>query len=228
MRNKVIYALAAVAALLIVRNLYTVLLVLPDEAQQGASYRIMYFHVPCWAVCYAAYLVAGVASALYLVRQKTGYDDLAVSCVEVGTVFNLAGLVSGSIWGEIEWGIWWTWDPRLTWAFITFLVYLGYLMLRRAIDDPTERAKNSAVLSIFALASVGITYKAIDWWRTQHPGPVLSFRTGGGNMDPAMSSALYWSMLAMLLLAVPILLLRMNHERVRREVEGLRRRAHAI
>jgi heme exporter protein C len=228
MRNKLIYGMAVAAALLLVRNLYTVLLVLPDEAQQGASYRIMYFHVPCWAVCFTAFLVAGVASVLYLVRQKTVYDDLAVSSVEVGTVFTLAGLVSGSIWAKVEWGIWWTWDPRLTWAFITFLVYLGYLMLRRAIDDPTERAKNSSVLCIFAFASVAITYKAIDWWRTQHPGAVLSFRTGGGNMDPAMESALYWSMLAMVLLTVPILLLRMNHERTRREVEGLRRRAHAL
>lgn len=228
MRNKLIYAMAVAAALLLVRDLYTVLLVLPDEAQQGASYRIMYFHVPCWAVCFTAFLVAGVASVLYLVKQKTVYDDLAVSSVEVGTVFTLAGLVSGSIWAKVEWGIWWTWDPRLTWAFITFLVYLGYLMLRRAIDDPTERAKNSSVLCIFAFASVAITYKAIDWWRTQHPGAVLSFRTGGGNMDPAMESALYWSMLAMVLLTVPILLLRMNHERTRREVEGLRRRAHAL
>jgi heme exporter protein C len=189
----------------------------------------MYFHVPCWAVSFASYFVAGVASALYLVKRNTTFDDLAVSSVEVGTVFTLAGLVSGSIWGKVEWGIWWTWDPRLTWAFITFLVYLGYLMLRRAIDDPTERAKNSAVLSIFALASVAITYKAIDWWRTQHPGAVLSFRTGGEQlMDPAMESALLWSMLAMFLLTVPILLLRMHHERVRREVEGLRRRAHAL
>jgi len=228
MRNKVTYALAAVAGVLLVRNLYVILLSLPDEAEQGAIYRVMFFHVPCWAVCFTAFFVAGVASVLYLVKQKTVFDDLAVSAVEIGTVFTAAGLVTGSIWARIIWGIWWTWDPRLTWAFITLLVYLGYLMLRRAIPDPTERAKNSAVLCLFAFTSVIITYKAIDWWRTQHPGAVLSFRTGGGNMDPAMESALYWNMFALLLLTVPILLVRMRQEQVRREVEGLRRRAHAL
>ena len=228
MRNKLVYVLAAVAGLLLVRNIYLIFMVLPDEAQQGAIYRIMFFHVPCWAVCFTAFFVAGVASVLYLLKKNTVFDDLAVSSVEVGTVFTLAGLVTGSIWGKVAWGIWWTWDPRLTWAFITFLVYLGYLMLRRAIDDPTERAKNSAVLCIFAFASVIITYKAIDWWRTQHPGAVLSFRTGGGNMDPAMESVLIANIITMLLLTVPILLLRMRQEQVRREVEGLRRRAHAI
>ena len=103
----------------------------------------------------------------------------------------------------------------------------GYLMLRRAIDDPTERAKSAAVMSILAFPGVYITYKSIEWWRTQHPGPVLSIRQGGG-MAPGMESTLYWNWLALVLLAVVILLVRMRQEQLKRELEALRRFAHAL
>ena len=91
----------------------------------------------------------------------------------------LIGLATGSIWARIIWGIWWTWDPRLTWALITCVLYAAYLMMRNMIDDASARARFASVLGTFAFASVAITYKAIDWWRTQHPGPVLPIRTGG-------------------------------------------------
>lgn len=228
MREKILYSLALLAGLWLVRNLYVMLLNIPDEAQQGAIYRIMYFHVPSWFTCFTAYFVAGLGSVLYLVKKNNVYDTLAVSAVEVGTVFTIIGLVTGSIWARIIWGIWWTWDPRLTWALITCVVYSGYLMLRRAIDDPTTRAKNSAVLCIFAFTSVMITYKAIDWWRTQHPGAVLSFRTGGGAIDPAMEGMLYQNWGALMLLAIVLTAIRMRQEDMQREVESLRRYAHAI
>ena len=227
-RNRLIYLLAILGGILVIRNLNVILLHFPDEAAQGAIYRIMFFHVPCWFICFTAFFVAGVASALYLWKRKTVFDNVAVSAVEIGVVFTATGLITGMIWARIIWGIWWTWDPRLTWAFITLLVYLGYLMLRRAIDDPTERAKNSAVLCIFAFTSVLITYKAIDWWRTQHPGAVLSFRTGGGNIEPAWEMMLLWNFLAIGLIAAAVLLIRTNQERVQREVDALRRRVHEL
>jgi heme exporter protein C len=227
MREKTLFAISSVAALWLVRNLYVMLLGLPDEADQGAIYRILFFHVPSWFVCFTGYFLAGAASVLYLIRKNPVYDVMAVSAVEVGLAFTLIGLATGSIWARIIWGIWWTWDARLTWALITCLVYAGYLMLRRAIDDPTARAKNSAVLCIFAFTSVVITYKAIDWWRTQHPGAVLSFRTGGGAMDPAMESMIYQNLGALVLLAIVLVAVRMRQEQMRREVESMRRYAHA-
>jgi heme exporter protein C len=228
MRDKILYALAVLGGLWVLRNLYVILLTLPDEADQGAIYRIMFFHVPCWFVCFLAFFAAGVGSVLYLAKRKTVYDEFAVAAVEVGVVFTAAGLATGSIWARILWGIWWTWDPRLTWAFITLLVYAAYLMLRKAIDDPTERAKNSAVLCIFAFVSVVITYKAIDWWRTQHPQAVLSFRTGGGNIESSMEGMIYWNFFALLLLTVSILMVRMRQEQFQRQVDALRRRTHAL
>jgi heme exporter protein C len=228
MREKIMFGLAGAAALLLARNMYVIFLGLPDEAAQGAIYRILFFHLPAWFTSFTAYLIAGVSSILYLRKQNATFDSLAVAATELGTVFTAIGLATGMIWARVIWGIWWTWDPRLTWALITWLIYAGYLMLRHAIDDPSARAKNSAVLNIFSFASVIITYKAIDWWRTQHPAPVLSFRSGGGKMDPAMEAMIYQNWLAVMLLAAVLLLLRMRQEHNRRELDALRRHAHAI
>ncbi|MEZ5356102.1 MAG: cytochrome c biogenesis protein CcsA [Bryobacteraceae bacterium] len=228
MREKLLIALGAIGALWLVRNLYFICLVLPDEAAQGAIYRNLFFHVPAWATCFTAFFVAGVASIVYLIKRDPWYDTMAVSSVEVGVAFTLVGLATGSIWARIIWGIWWTWDARLTWALITCLVYIGYLMLRGAMDDPTTRAKNAAVLCTFAFVAVMITYKSIEWWRTQHPGPVLSFRTGGGSIDPMMESAVYNNIGAMMLLAIVMVAVRMRQEEMQRRVDSLRRHVHAV
>jgi heme exporter protein C len=116
----------------------------------------------------------------------------------------------------------------LTFMLISWLMYGGYLMLRQAIDEPTQRARFSAVLSILTFPGVVITWKAIDWWRTQHPGPVLSIRGAGGKMDPAMEATLMWNFLAVLLIAAVMLMVRMRQEGMQRELDGLRREAHAI
>lgn len=228
MRQRVMILLCGLAAVLLARNLYVILLKLPDEAAQGAIYRIIFFHLPSWFTSFIAYFLAGAASILYLVKKKDGYDTFAVAVTEIGTVFTAMGLITGMIWARIIWGIWWTWDPRLTWAFICWLIYFGYLMLRRAIEDPTARARNSAVLNIFSFTTVVITYKAIDWWRTQHPGPVLSFRKGGGQMDSGMEAMIYWNWLALMLLASVLVMVRMRQEQSQREVDALRRHAHAL
>ena len=227
MREKLLFGLGGLGALWLLRNLYVILLQLPDESAQGAIYRIMFFHIPSWFTCFTGFFLAGVSSILYLVKKKPGYDTFAVATVEVGVAFTIIGLVTGMIWARIIWGIWWTWDARLTWAFITCLIYAGYLMMRNAIDEPTARARYAAVLCIFAFTSVVITFKAIEWWRTQHPGPVLSIRTGGGKMDPAMESILYQNWYALLLLASVMTAVRMRQEGVQREVESLRRQVHA-
>jgi heme exporter protein C len=230
MREKILYLLGIAAAILLVRNLYVMFIALPDEQDQGAIYRIMFFHIPSWFVCFTAYFLAGVASVLYLVRKRFEYDVFAVSSIEVGLAFTVIGLVTGSIWARIIWGIWWTWDARLTWAFITCLLYAGYLMMRNMMDDASTRARFASVVGVFAFTSVAITFKAIEWWRTQHPGPVLRLpgRAAGGTMDPEMESALRLNYLALFLLAGVLIAIRMNQERRLREVEAIRRRIHAL
>ena len=136
-------------------------------------------------------------------------------------------IVTGSIWARIIWGIWWTWDYRLTSALVCILIFSGYLMLRRAIDEPTQRARLSSALCIFGCVDVVIVYKSIEWFRNQHPGPVLDFRTGGGRMDPAMPTVFFNNFLALLLVAAVLVLIRTRQESTAREIDSLRRLAHA-
>ncbi|MCS6952799.1 MAG: cytochrome c biogenesis protein CcsA [Bryobacterales bacterium] len=219
MREKILVGLAGLAGLLLVRNLYVMLLELPDEAAQGAIYRIIFFHVPAAWTAFVCFFVALVASVLYLLRKNLRYDAVAVSATEVGLAFGAVNLVTGMIWARIIWGIWWTWDARLTSMLVCWLLYAGYLMLRRAVEDPTLRARFAAVFSIFAFVDVPIVWFSIKWWRTQHPGPVV---WGGGSMDPAMYQMLFLNWVPVLLLGAVLTLLRMRLEETQRAVEALR------
>jgi heme exporter protein C len=224
MREKAIYLLAILGGLLVIYNLYTILLVLPDEALQGAVYRILFFHVPAAMTAWVMFFVALVCSIGFLITKKFKFDAVAVASIEVGFLFATINMVTGSIWARNQWGIWWTWDARLTSMFICWLLYGGYLMLRPAIDEPTQRATLSAVLAIFAFADVPIVYLSIYWWRTQHPSPVLT--TGG--LDKSMWPPLVLNLVAMLLISTALMLIRLRQEQVQREIDSLRRYAHAI
>src|SRR5581483_3010490 len=196
MRQKAIYILSAIAAVLLTWNLYKVFMVEPDELNQGAMYRIIYIHVPFAMTCGTGFFVSVVASIAYLWKRDLRYDAIAASVTEVSWVFATGVLVTGSIWGRIAWGIWWAWDPRLTSMLVCWLLLVSYLMLRQAVDEPGQRARLSAVLAIFTFTDWVIVWKSIEWWRTQHPGPVLSIRSGGG-MAPGMEAPIYWNALAM-------------------------------
>ena len=162
----------------------------------------------------------------YLAGGDFRYDSLASSVVEVSVVFATVNLVTGSIWARVIWGIWWTWDYRLTSQLVCVLIFAGYLMMRRAIDEPTQRARLSAALTIFGCVNVVIVWKSIEWFRNNHPGPVLSFRTGGNTMYPPYERAFYINFLALLLVATALVLVRSRQESTAREIDSLRRAAH--
>lgn len=228
MREKLLYAVALIAGILLARNLYVILLELPDEARQDAIWRIFCFHLPSAIASGTGFFIAMVFSGLYIAGRNLKFDAIAASVTEVSFALMLVTLATGSIWAKIIWGVWWAWDPRLTSYFIGMLIYAGYLMLRRVIDEPTTRARLSAVLSVFGFVDMIIVWKSIEWWATLHPAPVLSIRTGGGRIDPRMESAAYWNLLAICLFAVVLVVLRMRQEESRREVDGLRRLAHTV
>ncbi len=141
MREKITVALAVAAAGLLAYNLYQIFLVLPDEAMQGAIYRIIFFHVPAAITGMIGYFVALTLSILYLSSGSLRWDSLAASVVEVSVIFSVVNIVTGSIWARVIWGIWWTWDYRLTSALVCVLIFSAYLMMRRAIEEPTQRAR---------------------------------------------------------------------------------------
>ena len=227
MRLKIIFALAIIAGLILSVDLYRIFLQVPDEANQGAIFRIIYFHVPAAITSFTGFYLAMFSAIGYLVTKDLRFDSIAASVNEVSLAFASITLCTGSIWGRIIWGIWWTWDPRLTSFFVCWLIYVGYFMLRRAIDDPTTRARLSAVLSIFACVDIVLVWKSIEWFRTQHPGPVLEIR-GGGGMAPGMEAPLWWNFLALLMLATALILIRTRQETMKLEIDALRRHAHAF
>ena len=225
MREKIMLVLAGVCAVILSLDLYKILLVLPNEKDQGAIYRIIYFHVPSIITGFTGFFVALVASGMYLATRNLKYDAFAAAVTEVSLAFASIVLATGMIWGRIIWGIWWTWDARLTSMLVCWLIYAGYMMLRRAIEEPTERARLSAVVSIFGCVDIFIVWKSIEWFRTQHPGPVLSVRQGGG-MAPGMEGPIYWNWVALMCLAAVLVMVRMRQEDMSREIDSLRRMAH--
>jgi heme exporter protein C len=228
MRKPIVVLLCATAAAILVWNLHTILLGLPDEVRQDAIFRIIYFHVPGGMLGLTGFGAGLVCSIVYLVKKDLWWDALAGSITEVALAFALTNLVTGSIWGRQQWGVWWAWDARLTGMLICCVVFVGYLMLRRAVDEPNQRARLSAVVSVFGTVNAWFVYKAIDWFpRLQHPGPVLSFRTGDQRIDPILEHPLYWNALALLCLAIVMVIIRMRQEGVAREIDLLRRSAHA-
>ena len=164
-----IYILNGASAVSIVLGLYMALLWAPTEATMGHVQRIFYFHVPAAWVGLFAFFVTLVASILYLWRRTRVWDIVAASSVEIGVAFSLMAIGSGSIWARAVWNTWWTWDPRLTTTTVMLAIYVAYLMLRGALDDPARRARFAAVYGIVGFISVPITFMAIRWWRTIHP-----------------------------------------------------------
>ena len=215
MRGRIALVLAVAAAILMVRNLYQILLGIPDEVAQGAIYRLLYFHVPSWWTAFIGATVAGVYGVVYLIKRDLAYDSIAAATSEVALLFLLCGIVLGSIWGRIIWGIWWTWDPRLTSALVCVLLYAGYLALRQSIDEAHTRARVAAVFSLFALADVPIVWFSIRWWRTQHPQPM--------ELQPEMWRLLMWNWLDYVLLGTALILLRIGQLRAQTTVAALRR-----
>jgi heme exporter protein C len=223
-RDKLLFLIGVVAFGLLFRNIL-VIAGLPEERNQGIIFKIIFFHVPMAITALTCALVAFGASVAFLVTKNFKFDALAVSVTEVGLAFLAGNLITGSIWGRVAWGIWWAWDARLTSALVCWLLYAGYLMLRRAIDEPTQRATFAAVFSIFAFIDVPIVIFSIKWWRTQHPQPVF---WGEGSFPADWSPFFWWNVLAMILFGAALTLLRLRDEESQREIESLRRTAHAF
>jgi heme exporter protein C len=224
MRDKILIALGVVAMGLLARNILTIA-GFPNEASQGAIFKIIFFHVPVAITAMLCSAMALIGSVMFLLTRNFKYDAMAVSVTEVGLAFLAANLVTGSIWGRVIWGIWWTWDARLTSALVCWLLYAGYLMLRRAIEEPTQRATFAAVFSIFAFIDVPIVIFSIKWWRTQHPQPVF---WGGGSIPGDWYLAALLNLLAMILFGIVLTVARLRQEEAQREIDSLRRTAHAF
>src|SRR4029077_15503754 len=206
-------------ALLLSVAAYCALFVAPNEATMGLIQRIFYFHVPFGWSAFVAFAISFVSSIAFLRTRAPKWDWLAVSSAEVGGPFVTVMLVTGPIWAHPVWGIWWTWDARLTSTFVLWVLYVCYLLLRTLIDEPERRAGVSAVFGIFAAFDIPLVYFSIWFFRTQHPQPVLG---AGGSLDPRMLDVLLLCWAATLALLALLLPQRYRLEALRYEAERLR------
>jgi heme exporter protein C len=197
---------------------YQALVVAPTEQTMGEVQRIFYYHAPTAWVAGLCFFVNFLASVAYLLRRNSNADALAAASAEVGVVFCTIVLITGPIWARPVWGIWWTWDARLTTTLVLWLIYVGYLILRRfATGSQTQTL--AAVVAIFGFVDVPIVYMSIRWFRTQHPSPVIG---GGENsgLDPAMWHAFLWNLLAFTCVGIIFVTARYRLQKLEDQVEA--------
>jgi heme exporter protein C len=223
--------LTSASAVLMLSALYMALAWAPDavnltsDAERYAQ-RIFYFHVPSAWIGFLAFIVAAVAAALYLVTRQEKWDVWSLASVEIGLTFFTMVLITGSIWAKPTWNVWWTWEPRLTISAVSWLLYLGYLMLRGAIDHPERQARFAAVYALVAATSVPLNWQAIRWWRTIHPAMVSPGQntegSGSFGMSPNILATLLFCLLAFTVFYITLMYHRVNLENVKRRVEVLK------
>jgi heme exporter protein C len=203
---------------------YQAIYVAPADAAQGEVGRIFYYHVPHGMLCYLFFTINFVASVLVLVwRQRyparaLAADAWALSGAQVGVVFCSVVLVTGPIWGKPTWGIWWTWDARLTTTLVLWLIYVSYLLVRKFAAGSQMQAL-AAVLSVFGALDMPINYLANRLWRTQHPSPVFGGDPDAGLKDPQMLAAFGWNVLAWGIWGLAVLLIRVYVERRQQSID---------
>ncbi|HZN55344.1 MAG TPA: cytochrome c biogenesis protein [Candidatus Polarisedimenticolaceae bacterium] len=178
--------------------LWLIFLVAPEERVMGAVQKIFYVHVPLAAITFLSVFLLLTGAAGYLWTRRAGFDHLSIASAEVGWLFCTLVLVTGPIWAKPAWGVWWTWEAKLTTTLVLWLLLAGILLARAYASTPEQGARIASVLGVIAALDVPIVYKAVDWWRGQHP---IVF--GPGKTDPlapGMLAALLVSMGAFLLL----------------------------
>jgi heme exporter protein C len=207
--------LGLLTAALLSYALYLALVVAPTEQTMGDVQRIFYYHVPSAWTAFLLFFVNLVASVIYLLRHNSKADIIALVTAEVGVVFCTVVLVTGPIWARPVWGIWWTWDLRLTLTLVLWLIYVSYLILRR-FSSSSQTPHLAAVLAILGALDVPLVYFSIWFFRTQHPQPVIG---GGGSIDPRMMHVLLVNWAAFLCFAFLVCWSRYQLEVMKREVE---------
>ncbi|MCX9074712.1 MAG: cytochrome c biogenesis protein [Candidatus Methanoperedens sp.] len=225
MIKKILFTLTAVLMLISIYLIFSSFSPIPVSLKEAPgdpiNFKIFYFHLPIAISAYLAFAIVFVSSVLYLRGKQQIWDIVALSAAEVGVIFAFLTLVSGSIWARSAWGEYWvTWDVRLNTSLVLFLIYLSYLMVRQAVEEPEKRARLSAVFGIVGFVGVPISYVSIRLWTraTLHPVAELDYST----FSPLIIT-LFMNFAAFFLLAASLILIRMDNERLKEKGNELKR-----
>jgi heme exporter protein C len=222
-RGWLLQVFGGVVFLLLLLALLGALVWAPREATMGNVQRLFYFHVAAaWIALGLGFTVVFALSIAYLATGRLGLDRVAAASAEIGVVFTTITLVTGPLWAKPVWGVYWTWEPRLTTTLVLWFIYVGYLLLRSLAGDGQRRARLAAVYGIVGWVDVPIVFFAIWWWRTVHPRLLTS---QGMALDPRMGAVLALSLVAFTLLYLYLLLLRADIEGLSARVRALRFRS---
>lgn len=219
--------LLLLAAVLTLVDGYLIFVVAPTDAVLGHIQRIFYIHVPISLLSFLGFLLCAIAGIGYLIRRSEGWDRLAHASAEVGLVFVTLALITGVIWARPVWGVWWTWEPRLTTTLILWFIYVAYLMIRQYAPTPQQGRVWSAVVGIIGFVDVPIVYYSVQWWRSIHPVQVIGPEAADDALEPIMARILIFSLVATLALFAYLLLERMALRKTEDTLSQLRRDANS-
>lgn len=218
--------LGAATLVFIIAGLYWGLIKAPPDAYQGDSQRIMYLHIPSILIAYLSFFLVFVGSCLYLWKREKRDDNLAHAAAEIGVLFTALTIIEGSIWGRPTWGVWWTWDARLTLTAILLLIFIGYLMLRALVEDESRAASAAAILGIIGFLDIPLIHMSVYWWRTLHQPPSIlrPDKVPWENIHPELLTALAINFVAFVLLYFYMLSLRLRLGEMHEEIKARRMR----
>tara|TARA_B100000686_G_scaffold76882_1_gene82918 strand:- start:33084 stop:33809 length:726 start_codon:yes stop_codon:yes gene_type:complete len=213
---------------LVIFTLYLIFLYVPTDANLGISQRIFYIHVPIAWLGMISIIIVAVASALYLWTKNQKWDDLAYSTAEYGMIFATLIIVTGAIWAKPVWGVWWTWDSKLTTTLILWFIYASYLILRAYGPKGIQQARYAAIIALIGAIDAPIIYLATEWWRTAHPSYVIGPLNESGGLDTQMRTAFLVSIIAFTVLYAFLLSNRYKIRRSESELDVLHQEVSAI
>lgn len=202
-------------------GVFMALFVAPPDYQQGDAFRIIYVHVPAAWMALFIYMCMAASSAVAFIWKHPLADVAAKASAPIGCVFTALALVTGMLWGKPMWGAWWVWDARLTSVLILFFLYLGYIVLWGAIEEPTRAARAARILALVGAVNVPIIHFSVEWWSTLHQGATV-FRANGPAMSTSMLIPLLVMAVAYNVLYVAFLLIRMRMEVSQRRLRTIR------
>lgn len=214
-RSKIIAALAGLTALAFAVDLHAIFVRAPTEAQMGIVQKIFYFHVPSAYSMYVGFVLAMIGSIGYLWQRKDRWDALAVAGAEVGLLFCAIVLITGPLWARKAWGVWWTWDPRLTSTLLAGLIFTSFVVLRSFGTAGEPEKRFAAALAVVGSFLIPVIHYSVQQWRGQHPTVIT--RAGGG-LHPDMVPVFVFSFVPFTLLVALLVWVRARVERTRQEL----------